>query len=195
VRLGGGWSGQVSHGKLHEPEAFNAGDVKRTTASLHYGEKGDRPLAVSFVWGRNQESHGDFNGYLLEGAWQASLVDHFYARAEQADRDLDLLLFKGGLPVPRPAARRVEGAAAALDRRIAVRALTFGYLRDLHTFRAPSWLGPVHVGLGADLTLYESESLLDATYGEDPLSVHVFARVRWGLPHGAHAGHAAHMAH
>jgi len=188
VRLGGGWSGQVSYGKLHEPEALNPGDVKRTTASLHYGEKGDRPLAVSFVWGRNQESHGDFNGYLLEGAWQATLVDHFYARAEQADRDLDLLVFKGQPPVPRPTAQRAEGAGTrALDRRTAVRALTLGYLRDLHAFRAPDWLGPVHVGLGADLTLYQTESLLDATYGEDPLSVHVFARVRWGRPHGGHA--------
>ena len=84
------------------------GDVKRTTASLHYGEKGDRPLAVSFVWGRNRESHGNFNGFLLEGAWQATTVDHFYARAEQADRDLDLLVFKGGPPCrgPRRSARK-----------------------------------------------------------------------------------------
>jgi hypothetical protein len=198
VRLGGGWSGQVSHGKLHEPEAFNAGDVKRTTASLHYGEAGDRPLAVSFVWGRNRESHGNFNGFLLEGALQATTVDHFYGRAEQADRDLDLLLFKGGLPVFRPPARHeeeTEHQEDALDRRVAVRALTLGYLRDLHAFRAPAWLGPVHVGLGADLTLYQSEALLDATYGESPLAVHVFARVRWGTPHGSHGGHAGHMGH
>jgi len=191
VRLGGGWSGQVSHGKLHEPEALNPGDVKRTTASLHYGAEGAGPLAVSLVWGRNRESHGTFNGYLLEGAWQATSVDHFYARGEQADRDLDLLVFKGGVPVPRPQPQREAGAAASLlDRRIAVRALTLGYLRDLHRFAAPSWLGPVHVGVGADLTLYQSESLLDATYGEAPLSVHAFLRVRWGTPHGTHGGHA-----
>jgi len=93
--------------------------------------------------------------------------------------------------VPRPQPRREAGAdASLLDRRIAVRALTLGYLRDLHRFAAPSWLGPVHVGVGADLTLYQSESLLDATYGEAPLSVHAFLRVRWGTPHGTHGGHA-----
>jgi hypothetical protein len=189
LRLGGGWSGQVSHGVLNEPEAFNPGDVKRTTASLHYGERGDRPFAASFVWGRNRETHGTFNGFLLEGAYQATAVDHFYMRGEQVDRDLDLLVFKGLPPVTRVMLEAEEGHT--LDRRIAVRALTLGYLRDLHCFDDVGPLGPVHVGLAADLTLYDSESLLDATYGESPLSVHAFLRVRWGAPHGA-GGHGAH---
>ena len=140
------------------------------------------------MWGRNRESHGTTDAYLLEGAYQLSGVDQLYARAEQANRELALLLFKGGQPVPRPMPRQAPGAAR-LDRRIAVRALTLGYLRDLHRFAQPSWLAPVHVGLGADLTFYQSESLLDATYGESPLSVHAFLRVRWGAPHGGHAGH------
>jgi hypothetical protein len=187
LNLGRGWSGQASYAVLDEPEALNPGDVKRTTASLHYGERADRPFAASFVWGRNRETHGTFNGFLLEGALQATAVDQFYARAEQADRDLDLLLFKGGPPVTRVMlAEEVE----ELDRRTPVRALTLGYFRDLHVFEAPAAVGPVHVGLGADLTLYDFESLLDATYGESPLSVHAFLRVRWGTPHGAgHAGH------
>ena len=33
------------------------GNLHRTTASLHYGERGDRPLAASFVWGHNREDH------------------------------------------------------------------------------------------------------------------------------------------
>jgi len=189
LHLGGGWSGQVSHGVLNEPEALNPGDVKRTTASLHYGERGDRPFAASFVWGRNRESHGTFNGFLLEGAYQATTVDHFYLRGEQADRDLDLLVFKGGPPVTRVMLE--EQAAPLLDRRTSVRALTLGYLRDLHHFKGAGPLAPVHVGLAADLTLYDFESLLDATYGESPLSVHVFLRVRWGAPHGG-GGHGAH---
>jgi hypothetical protein len=185
--LGGGWSGQVSYGFLNEPEALNPGDVKRTTASLHYGERGDRPFAASFVWGRNVESHGTFNGYLLEGAYQLTAVDQLYARGEQVDRDLDLLVFKGGPPVPRV---MLEEDGRLLDRRTTVRALTLGYFRDLFRADGPAVVGPVHVGLGADLTLYDFESLLDATYGESPLSVHAFLRVRWGAPHGAgHAGH------
>src|SRR5262249_20434481 len=156
-----------------DPEAFNPGDVKRTTASLHYGERGDRPFAASFVWGRNRESHGNFNGYLLEGAYQLTAVDQLYARGEQVDRDLDLLVFKGGPPLP-PVMPQEE---TALDRRTTVRALTVGYFRDLLSVAGPTAIGPVHAGLGADVTLYDFESLLDATYG-DPLSVHAFLRVR-----------------
>jgi hypothetical protein len=189
VRLGAGWSGQVSHGVLNEPEALNPGDVKRTTASLHHGERGQGPFAATLSWGRNQETHGTFDGFLVEGAWQATAVDHFYVRGEQADRDLDLLVFKGGQPVTRVT---LLGDDEGLDRRIAIRALTVGYLRDLHRFPAPSWLGPVHVGIGADLTVYQFETLLEATYGT-PASVHAFLRVRWGVPHGAHgAGHGGH---
>lgn len=186
--FGGGWTGQVSHGVLNEPEALNPGDVKRTTASLHYGGRGDRPFAASFVWGRNRETHGTFQGFLIEGAYQATPVDHFYARGEQVDRDLDLLVFKGQPPVLRVT---LEEGGRNLDRRTSVRALTLGYLRDLHRFDGVAWLGPVNVGLAADLTLYDFESLLDATYGESPLSVHAFLRVRWGAPHGA-GGHAGH---
>jgi len=189
LRLGGGWSGQVSHGVLNEPEALNPGDVERTTGSLHYGERGDRPFAASFAWGRNREVHGTFNGFLLEGAYQATTVDQFYLRGEQADRDLDLLVFKGGPPVTRVMLEEEQGRA--LDRRASVRALTLGYLRDLHRFDDVGPLGPVNVGLAADLTLYDFESLLDGAYGESPLSVHAFLRVRWGTPHGA-GGHGGH---
>jgi hypothetical protein len=185
--LGGGWSGQVSYGFLNEPEALSPGDLKRTTASLHYGERGDRPFAASFVWGRNVESHGTFNGYLLEGAYQLTPVDQLYARAEQVDRDLDLLIFKGLPPVTR--VMLVEDGALH-DRRTAVRALTLGYFRDVVRFDGPTAVGPVHLGLGSDLTLYDFESLLDGTYGESPLSVHAFLRLRWGAPHGA--GHGNH---
>jgi hypothetical protein len=183
LNLGGGWSGQVSHGVLNEPEALDPGDVERTTASLHYGERGDRPFAASFVWGRNRETHGTFDGFLLEAAYQATDVDHFYLRGEQVDRDLDLLVFKGEPPVLRVT---LEEGAQHFDRRTTVRALTAGYLRNLHRFDDVPWLGPVNVGLAADVTLYDFESLLDATYGESPLSVHAFLRVRWGRPHGGH---------
>ncbi|HET8646187.1 MAG TPA: hypothetical protein VFO85_11900, partial [Vicinamibacteria bacterium] len=184
--LGGGWSGQVSHGRLEEPEALEPGDVERTTASLHYGERGDRPFAASFVWGRNREAHGTFDGFLLEAAYQATTVDHFYARGEQVDRDLDLLVFKGRPPVLRVT---LEEEGHHLDRRIAVRALTLGYLRELHRFPSVPALGPLSLGLAADLTVYDFESLLDGAYGESPLSVHAFLRVRWGEAHGNHGNH------
>jgi len=70
VSLPSGWSGQVSHGFLKHPEALVPGNLRRTTASVHYGESGDRPLAGSFVWGHNSEDHGSSDSFLLEGAWQ-----------------------------------------------------------------------------------------------------------------------------
>ena len=139
------------------------------------------------MWGRNVESHGTFNGYLLEGAYQLTPVDQLYARAEQVDRDLELLIFKGLPPVTR--VMLVEDGRLH-DRRTAVRALTLGYFRDVVRFDGPTAMGPVHVGLGSDLTLYDFESLLDGTYGESPLSVHAFLRLRWGAPHGG--GHGSH---
>ncbi len=67
----GNWSMQVSHGLLRDPEPFEPGDVRRTTASVTY----NKPLAqgswaTSLIWGRNHENHGgeifNLNGYVAD---------------------------------------------------------------------------------------------------------------------------------
>ncbi|HLQ22629.1 MAG TPA: hypothetical protein VK132_05460, partial [Gemmatimonadales bacterium] len=181
VSLPSGWSGQVSHGFLKHPEALVPGNLHRTTASLHYGERGDRPLAASFVWGHNREDHGSSDSLLLEGAWQLTAVDHVYARAERVDKDLHLLEGKG-LDVQPP----TEAEAT-----VPVRAATVGYLRDLVVLRNVKVLARLHLGVGADVTFYEVPSEIKAVYGESPVSVHAFLRARWGRPHGPgdHGGH------
>jgi hypothetical protein len=179
------WSAQISHAYLKNPEALEPGDLRRTTASLHYGARGDGPFAASFVWGRNRESHGTTDAYLLEGAYQLSASDQLYARAEQVKREPALLLSKGfdtelfgHAHATGPVEERQE---------VDIQALTLGYLKGIATFRS------VSAGVGADLTLYRFPDFLRPTYGDTPGSVHAFLRLRWRAGHG-HAGHAAHAA-
>ena len=62
------WQFQVSHGFLKQPEAFEPGDIKRTTASgvvvRARGQTGSRPSTVAY--GRNDTDHGAFNALLAE---------------------------------------------------------------------------------------------------------------------------------
>lgn len=179
VRLGGGWSGQVSHGFLKQPEALSLGDLRRTTASLHYGAEGNGPLAVSLIWGRNREIHGMIDAALAEAAWQLTARDQLYGRAEYAEKESELLINKGISEQDQHG--HEHGFAAVLRPSVPVGAMTFGYLRNMDLFRS------VNAGLGADLTVYQFGATLRSTYGDMPVSTHVFLRLRWGKPHGAHA--------
>jgi hypothetical protein len=53
----------------------------------------------------------------------------------------------------------------------------------------PQW--GLKAGLGADLTFFAFPASLTAAYGDSPVGLHAFLRVRWGRPH-AHGGHAGH---
>jgi hypothetical protein len=171
--LPGGWSAQASHAFLHEPEALEEGNTRRTTASLHYGAEGDRPFAATLLWGRNDEDHGGVSdSWLLEGAWQLTRSDHVYGRVEWVEKERSLLQFKG------------EPVEEVLVPEIAeIGAVTAGYLRDFLVARA------LRVGAGADLTLYRFPSALEGAYGDSPVSWHVFLRLRWGEPHVHTAEH------
>ena len=178
LRLGRGWSAQVSHGFVADAEELVPGDLRRTTASLHYGDEGDRPLAVSLAWGRNDEDHGTSDAFLAEGAWQATRHDHVFARAERVEKDRELLAEKH---------LHTDDVAEA-EELVPVGALTVGYVRSLRL------VGSLDLGLGADVTLYNVPSSLHEAYGAHPVSTHVFARLRWGRPHGAHGAHGGHGA-
>jgi hypothetical protein len=172
--LGRGWSSQVSYGFLKHPEALQPGDLRRTTASLHYGAAGDRPLAVTLLWGRNREEHGTTDSFLGEAAYQITQLDQVYGRVERVEKPRELLLMKS-LDIAS------NGGAEAV---VPVRALTVGYFRDLKIFET------IRAGLGADLTAYGVPSDLRDVYGQFPVSVHVFARLRWNKGHGGtHGGH------
>jgi hypothetical protein len=177
LRFAKRWSAQVSHGFLKNPEALTPGDTHRTTASLEYGAAGDGPFAALLLWGQNREEHGSSDAWLAEGAWQWTSHDQVYARAERAEKPLELLATKGEPD------HHHEGA----DELAAVRSLTVGYFRDFDLKRKWALKG----GLGADLSVFGFPEALKSAYGDSPVGLHVFLRVRWGKPHGSgHAGHA-----
>jgi hypothetical protein len=178
VRLffGGGWSGELSHGFLRNPEPLAPGNAHRTTAALSYGAEGDRPFAAMLLWGRNDESHGSSDAWLLEAAWQWTARDQVYGRVELVQKDFALLFAKGVSPGPQAGSDLVR-----------VGAYTLGYLREFDLLSG--W--KVKTGVGVDATAYSLPSSLELVYGSFPLSVHAFVRLRWGSPHGAeHSGHA-----
>jgi hypothetical protein len=67
---------------------------------------------------------------------------------------------------------------AALHPAYRIGAYTFGGTRDLVQNHA--W----QLGLGADLTVYSKPSVLDAAYGNFPVSFQVFLRMRPALHEG-----------
>lgn len=175
ITLARGWSGQVSHGYLHEPETLEEGDTHRTTASLHYGAAGDRPWAGTLAWGRNNEEHGISDSFLTEYAHQLTVSDQVYGRLEWVEKDADLLETKDIAE---------EEMGEGSERKIAeIGALTLGYFRSFGHF---DFLRGLATGIGGDLTLYRVPSSLESVYGDSPISFHGFLRWRWGMPHGGH---------
>ena len=168
INLGHSWTGQISHGYLHDPEALEPGDVHRTTVSLDTGANGSRRWAATFLWGQNNEDHGTSNSFLAEAAWQKTRLDQMYGRIEWVEKSEQLLATKA-LP---------DQASPLAD----IYAFTAGYLRDVDLLK------DLTTGVGGDLTVYEFPESLESVYGTYPLSFHIFLRVRWGDEHG----HGAH---
>jgi len=152
------WTAQYSFGRLEHPEALEPGSEFRQTASVEY----NRPIeegnwATSVVWGRKRKLADDSvqNSYLLESTLNFWQKDYAYTRIELVDKDE---LFP---QAPTHPSYRIG-------------AYTFGGVRDF--IHSSNW----QVGLGADLTFYSKPAALDPVYGDNPVSFHVFLRVRPG---------------
>ncbi len=160
------WSGQISYGRLHSPEAlFPTEDQARTTASAIY----NRPLSqqdnwVSTVaWGRTRSLADNViaNSYLLESTLRFHTRNYAFTRIEDVDRTTELLL--GEQPIPPGFAEEPAGR---------VQAYTFGYDRDLPL------LPHFETALGAQITAYTVGSRLEPVYGSNPMGAVVFLRIR-----------------
>jgi len=155
------WAVQYSYGKLVHPEALEPGDQRRQTASVEYnrplsrGMLGEGNWATSLIWGRVQKDFegSPLNSFLLESTLNFRRRNYAYTRVELVDKDE---LFPGTTASYR------------------IGAYTFGGVRDL--VQTHEW----QVGLGGDVTFYSKPTALDTAYGGDPLSFHVFLRVRPG---------------
>jgi len=156
------WTAQYSIGRLEHPEALEPGSQWRQTASVEY----NHPLmagnwATSLVWGRVHKiaTDANLNGYTLESTLNFLRRDYAFTRLELVDKDE---LFP----------------QAAVHPAYRIGAYTFGGVRDL--VQNSAW----QLGLGADVTFYSKPAVLDAAYGNRPVSFQIFLRVRPGLAAG-----------
>jgi hypothetical protein len=148
------WTAQVSAGRLAHPERQANGDVVRATASLSYS----KPMpggswSSSLIWGRNHNtaSRLDSNSYLVESELPVTRRDFLTGRLELVDKD-ELL--------PDSAASFRIGAATA------------GYTRDVDL------LPHLESGIGFNVTAYHLPAALQSTYGNRPLALSVYLRLR-----------------
>ena len=164
------WEFQASHGFLNEPEAAEDVDVRRTTASGSWLREGaGNWTAATVVFGHNAKSEGHGNSVFLAEATHRIGLTSFFGRWESAQVEADVLLTGG-----HGNHDNGHGAIAPAW----VTAITGGVARDFLNWRG------YEIGAGADLTGYRVPDVLQAAYGDSPLSFHVFARVRMPAPMG-----------
>jgi hypothetical protein len=153
-------------GRLEKPEALEATDIFRLTASIHYV----RPVsssawASSVVWARNYKT-------AIKEAGQAILAETLVpigrknivtGRFEWSQRDE---LFSNNPSFEH----RLEHFSGL--RAYNIGAYTVGYTRDFHLF------GNVQTGIGGNLTAYSVPSAIQPYYGAHPVGFNVFLRAR-----------------
>ncbi len=164
------WTAQYSIGRLERPEALEPGSQWRQTASVEYNRTfGEGPgagsWASSLIWGRVHKIADDttLNSYLLESTLHFRQRNSVFTRLELVDKDE---LFPQALTHP---AYRIG-------------AYTFGGERDLMSSAIHD--RPWQLGLGADFTVYSKPAVLDAAYGDHPVSFQIFLRLRPGTAPG-----------
>jgi hypothetical protein len=158
---GPNWSGQASIGRLKRPEAFESGDIVRSTASVTYNRPRTAGVwATSLIWGRNHktETGQNLNSYLAESLVQLSPANSLTGRVELVDKDE---LFAHGSD------REISGPMGVF--RIA--AYTLGYTRNVKLVRR------FQTGLGGNLTLYMLPEALKPFYGKHPASLLFYFRL------------------
>jgi hypothetical protein len=161
------WAAQVSAGRLTHPEKLEPGDVVRTTASVEYVVPRPRGnwWATSFIWGRNWKTAPKYgsNAVLAETVVPFRDKNFITGRYEWSQRDE---LFADN---PELAAQLATTTGA---RWFDVNAYTIGYTRDLGVFSG------AQTGLGANISLYGIPDSIKPYYGDHPLGVNVYLRIR-----------------
>jgi hypothetical protein len=163
------WAAQYSVGFLQHPEALDPNNELRQSASLEYnrplsgGKLGNGNWASSLIWGRKHKELDNTtqNSYLFESTLNFLARNYAFTRLELVDKD-ELFPEDPAHPSYR------------------IGAYTFGGVRDL--VHSEHW----QVGLGGDVTFYSKPAALDPIYGNNPVSFHVFVRIRPGLMEHSH---------
>jgi hypothetical protein len=163
------WAAQVSFGRLTHPEAFEAGDQTRVTASVEY----TRPMpggswASTLSWGRvhSTATLHNSNSYLAESILPVTRRNFITGRFELVDKDdlfADDLTLQQHLDLLYGSTFRVG-------------AYTCGYTRDIDLLRY------VETGIGANFTAYSLPNAIKPYYGNHPFGGNVFIRFRLRRP-------------
>ena len=175
------WSAQVSYGFLRRPEASEPNtDIRRATASVQYNKPFSHGnWAAAIIWGRNHQSGGgesaNLNGYTAESTVNIFDKNYLYTRLELVDKN-ELL---------RPADRTRLGITQQHPS-FRIGAYTFGGARDIWNTDKMS------LAIGSDVTFYSKPPVLNAIYGNNPVSWKLFLRIRPGkMDMSAHGMHGS----
>ena len=168
------WAFQVSHGFLTNPEASDPGDLRRTTASASWlSRRANGWTAATVAYGRNNEIGHDFTGVLAEATHVFGAYT-IYGRFEARQVELDLLRFGiHGFQGDRTS--HVPDGVGGVG---TILATTIGGARAIA--KPKQW----DLAAGADVTFYGKPDVLDPIYGTNPVSFHVFLRLRPPAPMG-----------
>jgi hypothetical protein len=167
------WAFQVSHGFLTAPEAFEEGNVRRTTVSGSWlRPHANGTTATTVAYGRNDKLRADYNALLAESTHTFGR-NAVYGRYEALQVETDVLRF--GTHGGAGHHGHEDGAQTGGN---VLHALTLG-----GASRFGRWSG-WDVAAGADVTFYRVPEILQPTHGEGPRSFHVFIRVRPPAPMG-----------
>ncbi|HLJ48421.1 MAG TPA: hypothetical protein VKU01_20540 [Bryobacteraceae bacterium] len=159
------WELQMSTGRIAKPEREQPGDVMRSTASVMYSKPlGNSNWSTTLLWGRNHDTytHHDLNSYLAESVLPFAGRNFLTGRIELVDKD--------ELFADDPVEAAVARTAGATFR---IRAYTAGYTRDIAQV-----FGVVETGIGANVTGYSLPSTIRPFYGNHPVGVTVYLRLR-----------------
>jgi hypothetical protein len=152
------WSMQVSQGWLTSPEQLSP-DVnqRRSTASATYNLPfGDNNWQTTAAWGLDRDEPGNnLNAFLFESAIVLHDTHTFFGRAEWVQKD-DLFI----------------GPVALTGQTAEIGKLSAGYIYDVPL------MDHVKLGLGGLGSVYAIPAGLTPSYGNNPMSFMLFARVK-----------------
>ena len=157
-----GWELQGSHGFLKRPEILEPQDVERSTASVTYVRegRGENYTALTFAAGRNKRRFSIHEALLGEISHRIGRTTLF-GRYEGIELETEHLLFPGLIHTPH------EGET--ID---PLHTVMLGGAFDVT--RILGW----ELAVGGDVQLYRVPPRLQRTHGDDPISSHVFFRLR-----------------
>jgi len=149
------WAIEVSHGRLHSPEALHPReDEARTIASVSYDE-GSLAASAGFS-AKNRLPGRTLTAFFAEANWDVDSHNTLFGRIENVAND-ELL------SVP----------ADSRHRRLRVTRAEAGY-----AYRLP--LGPFRLAVGGVLDVYGKPQTLNAAYGNAPLGYTLFTKLELG---------------